>query len=360
VRGPGVAVAALALAGCGRISFEARADGSSSGDGSADSGGTPIVQRFDVTLATSPTVVSIMPVDPSRTMVLCDANMTQSAAGYQPTCVLTDGQRVTVSAGFPDPNTHVLLQVVQLPVGSVVQRGTYKFGSAESMVVLPITSVDLTSSFPILTRTLNFATVGLDERFNISALITAPNELTLRRSSTGNSVDTAWQVVSIPGAVVTTQTMTLTSDLTLDFPNAIDVSHTFLIGTRSGGSGDEGDYLARLSFSAVGDRFRILRNTAGSNLLVSYAAVELPGASALHGELALSTESLVTSALQRTVDPTRSFVIPSVQGGRAATNDDFAASSVAISVQADMVTLQRGVPTNVNGTVSWDVVELPQ
>lgn len=351
----------LVSASCGRVAF----DPLMAGDG-GDAGVRPgvFVQRREVAMDVNVQTFAIEPIDTSRTMVLCDYRTADSSVAKQPMCELIDATTVRVTTGIADPEVIVLVQLVQLPEGSVVQRGVYNMGSGEMVATIPA-SFDSTRAFPLISRRTMLDTAGLDARFLLGAILASGTTLQLARDAVGNTLQVAWQIVEPLGARVLQGNSGLGAGtfFTGSSGVALDIDRTFPVQSVSADGSEETCYLVRteLTASSTGSAFDALSIREGTTCTVEHdlVFVEQPGVSVQRGATPFTTESAISVTFGRPVDPTRTMAILSVSGGRVGQFADLDDSLVTGEVQSGGIVLARNPisPTDVASVAAWTVVE---
>ena len=147
---------AALLLGCAscRVAFDRLAESAAEDaalDGDA-AGLSPSVQVVSLVMNMTVKTATINPVDPTRTVVLCDFRTAGSYAARQPMCELVDATTVRVTFGVADASATVQLQVVQLPLGVTVERGTHDMANGLPTEQFTIPAVDRAQSFVLYSR----------------------------------------------------------------------------------------------------------------------------------------------------------------------------------------------------------------
>lgn len=356
-------VLALLCVSCGRVGFEplgvGREDASTGNTGDGLGPGGPVQSQL-VTMDVTPRIVTIQPVDPTRSIVLCDYRTGVATVAAQPACELTDATTVTLTTGVAEPTLEVHVQVVQLPAGSVVQRGVFDFSINHLAVGLPLQQVDLASTFMLLSRWTNADSVSIDPQFSIVGSLTSSTSMRLARDVSGNRVHIAWQVVQLAGARVLAGQTTLGAGVfaaSAAIP-MVDLSRTFVVSSSSTAtSSEEAEYMVATGLqSSTAAAFR--RSGMATATLVSYFVVEAPDVVVTSGLTAMGL-SLVATPNIGAIDPTRAAVFVSPFGGRAGNDSDVDETVVTGLIQPPVLALRRNTPSpvNVDGGVAWSVVE---
>lgn len=353
-------VLALLCASCGRVAFD---PGGDARDDSATSDVpiiTPLVQTVDITMDAPQQQATILPVDTTRTIVLCDFRTGTSSVASQPACELTDANTVTVTVGLANASVIVHVQIVQLPVGATVQRGTYDVSSGSTTAQVPINAVDLTRSFVVTSRWASLDTAGLDERFRHMARLASASTLQFDRVASGNTLHIAWQVVTWPAASVTQATRTIPNGNsgTLVVSAVANVSQTFAMVTAAATNAIEQDYMVFIRIETSGN-LSYSRFGSTNAIDLTYFLVDSAQVRVQHGFSLLAAQAAISVPITL-ADPSRAMVLLSMYGGAAGNPDSFHQVTCTGTLQQDLLVLARNptVPADVNVGVSWDVVEL--
>lgn len=323
--------------GCGRLGFDE----------------TPTrTFSHEIVLSESVVELAIAPVDLERTLVSCDFRATTSNHDEVPICELTSATTVSVTTRTPDPETVVHVQVIQLETGAIVQRGRYIHGSGGLVHVQSIEPVDLESSFALVASYGMLSASGLDERFNLAATLVDPMTLELSRAASGNTLEVVWQVVSIPDALVRAGTTTLTTTTATTTIAPVDPRRAFAVATTRGGS-EEADHLVRVR---VADRetLAFARNSAATDIDVSWFVVELPDVIVQTGEIAF-TGRIATAEVAR-VDTAHAAVFVTASGGMPGNSAHHPVIS-KIDLAPTRLELTRGEATDDTALSRWYVVQ---
>lgn len=348
---------ALVCASCGRIAFDDISDGGRPGEGATTAAS---VQTVDVTMDATTNVATIPPVDPTRTLVLCDFRTDHSSAARQPACELTDATTVTVTVAVADPDVIAHVQLVQLPVGAFVQRGVRDMFSDNRTENVPIQTVDLATSFAVISRWVSLDTDAFDQSVTIAARLPAAQTLELSRVSGGTAVHVAWQVVQWPGSRVIANASTLGVGVTtgtVAIP-AVDPTHTFIVASGRASSPNEEDFMVSTALQ-VPTMVAFVRTGSSTATYTSWFVVEVPSVSVSAGYTSMAGNAAVTEPIGP-VDPARTAVFLSPYGGRPGIVSNFDEVVVTGVIGPQELILARNAtpPTDVGGAVAWSVVEL--
>jgi hypothetical protein len=207
------------------------------------------VQSGSVTMSTASKSVSITAVDTTQSFVVCYGD--SGGLSYKPTalatCELNAGNTLTVTTSAADATLTVSWYVVEFTNGVTVQRGLATMsnsGSTPQTLDVGITAVNLAQSFVLITQRVNDTTDNKDEDWTVRAKLTSTTNLRLTREAiNGLSEPVAWQVVQISSASVQSGSTTINagSVSTTAGITAVDTTKSFVVFSRSGGSGVGGD-----------------------------------------------------------------------------------------------------------------------
>jgi hypothetical protein len=360
-------VVALLCASCGRIAFDATPlDDPRDGVVVEDTVTLgPRVVVIETPLDETPKMVTVPEVDPERTMVLCDYRTSSASTLYMPMCELVDGTTVRITAGAALSTCIVRVQLVQLPIGSIVRRGTNDLGSGDTSASFPAGSNDPQRAFPLISQYQDVDSTTLDDRFLLTATSGA-NEVIVSRAASGSIVHVAWQVIEIAGTTMTSGGVGLSpSSVSVTFTISVSATtRTFIVGTVLVSSSVEEDNMFRYELidAAPGPQARLARNGGAVAATVRYYAIESPDILVEHGIQGFgNTLSAITQTLARAVEPSRSMIVLSYSGGSVggvADTDDIVVTG-RINSTGTGFTLERNSmpPMNVSTVVAWSVVE---
>ncbi len=318
------------------------------------------------------TPVSFNPVDPDRSIILCNMRSPDSNPSVIPTCQL-NGSGEAVIETDDVKNQMVRFTVVQFDTGFSVQRGSKTLGPAQLTDTATINTVDPDRAFVIATTRVegltNSGTRTRDEERLVSVDLTDANTLTFTRGQSGSQTIIEYQIVEFSGARIQSGTTTITEGQSFNTAaiDAVDPGKSFLLFTLSASSdtdGIEGCYLTAGSY----DDPTTLRFDRGStcdsdtdndDLTVSWFSVEMLDTTYVQNMSVTSTTTFENPAIA-TVDSTRAFVISS---GFLANRNQSSDQDIGIwtgFVDTDnSVELQREASDSASSTVKYSVVELP-
>lgn len=244
------------------------------------------VQRGLRSLTTAETTVNVtLPtaVDLTKSFVLVSVapNTTSQTTDERWTVRsrLTTSTNLELSRNESGIAVDVYWQVVQMD-GASVQRNLRTLASGAASGTSTITSVSTSNSFLIMSYRGAAAVNGIESQYMARGTITNGTTLTFNRVSTTNSVDIAWEVVSMSdGTTVQTgaRSTTATGNTTLDQTiTAVDTSKSFVYLSAQGGSGtatanlDEASWTGTLTSST---NLRLQRGGSGTNGTVNWQVI---------------------------------------------------------------------------------------
>ncbi len=245
------------------------------------------VQRGSTTLGATTTDVPISSVALSRSFVLMNSRVSGSTFGSSdfPRAQLTSPTNLRLSVESSSSNV-VKWQVIQYNDANV-QRGTASFASGDSSKTATVSTVDTTQAWLVYSNTTAAGSANNIGQKLVRGLITNATTLTFDRSSTGQTLDVAWELVEFTDATSvqhasaafasadTTQNVTITA---VDPSRAIAVGGTTLYGGRSAYTSDDnpgvGWFTTRLTTST---NLRIQRNVALAAADLGWFVIHWPG-----------------------------------------------------------------------------------
>ena len=323
--------------------------------------------------------VPISVVDPTAAFVLTSLRSASSepADSVVRAQIVGGGTSIALDrstdSGAPPPIT-VAWSVVEYSCGLSVQRGTVS-GDGTGQLDIPITSVDPTTSFVLVSTDPESTSTEFDADDLFVTELTSPTNLRIRTTGSTFSAQRsfAWQVVSFsdPGDVVV---QTVTHSLgagatsgTIVLPSPADPATTFLVtNVLSASSGpDIGERLVRTHLLDA-TSIDISRPVGGDALDVVVQVVTLKdGSTVRHGTVDLATGLPARTVSIEPVDPSRSsaistVAIPGSTGGGSSDQlaDDVVgeASATFVVTDPETLTIERSASTS-NASFGWQVIE---
>jgi hypothetical protein len=197
------------------------------------SGATPVVLDIAIT-----SVVA------GNTFVLCQNDAAIRLPTTRPLCELTSPTNLRITTYDGSGKEVVQWYVVEFLSGVTVQRsptgGTVLAAGGPPVIVTLAPAVNLAQTFVLISENMNNSTSEyIDEQWTVQAQLTSPTNLQLTRNANATAINVAWQVIQIASAAVQSGTASiainaLTATAVLNPP--VDLTRTFLVFTRSGGS----------------------------------------------------------------------------------------------------------------------------
>ena len=248
------------------------------------------VQRGSPTLGSSTTDIPISSVDLTRSFVLMNSRVGGGTFGASdfPRAALTSSTNLRVSIESSASNV-VKWQVVTYNEAAV-QRGTTSFASGDSSKTATVSTVDTSKAWLLYSNTTTAGTANDIGQKLVRGLVTSGTTLTFDRSSTGQSLDVAWELVEFTDATdvqhasvafsssVTSQDVSITA---VNPARSIAVGGTTLYGGRSSYAGDDnpgvGWFTTKLTTPT---NLRVQRNTAPALADLGWFVIQWPGVTA--------------------------------------------------------------------------------
>ena len=354
------------------------------------SGGIKSVQTGSVTIATNPQSVGITTVDPSRSFVVCAQRNGSSNASRRTTCELS-ASSITFNAG--EIGTVVQWYVAEFKGGVSVQRSTTTFATTDTTVNVPISAVDLSRSFVLISEWTSDTAQNIDEEWTIRARLTSTTNLELSRNTgaANQPVTVAWQVVQMAAATVQRGTACIgpvgscpgsnQATTTVTLSPAVTPGQSFLVFSRRGpaSGGLEGQYYVMGQITGGGSTLTFTRAINTTNIVdIAWEVVSLSdGTRVLRNTSPVvepyTTDAAVNVTLSPAVDRLRSVPLISVSGvlNGSATGDPADQDSTTFSAMftdSDLVTpcsgatcpnlqMVRASNPNADASIYWQAIE---
>jgi CSLREA domain-containing protein len=269
------------------------------------------IQKGVRTLPTGSTTVTveIEPVDPDKAFLQFSVRGSGDApSNMSLTGQLTDADTVTFARAGTAGDVVIDWAVVEFVSGVRVQRGG---GSAEALNNdFPITSVDTSRSFPIISHRENGSVYDHDDF--VRGHLTSSTNLRVIGPGGGVGNHVEWQVVEYNDASVHTGTVSMASgatSATATLPT-FDTSQAWLLYTYSTESGTATNIGQKLVRGLVTNSTTLTfdRANTGTAIEVRYHLVEFTDATSVqHGSANLATAAATANVTIATVDPARSI-----------------------------------------------------
>ncbi|MCI0596191.1 MAG: Ig-like domain-containing protein, partial [candidate division Zixibacteria bacterium] len=308
-------------------------------------------------------------VDPTKTIVwgginwgggrINTSNANSNRVGFD----LASGTTLNLQRlGSPTQATVVDWQAIEFTSGVSVQRGAVTFGSADTTVNVPISSVNLSESFVLASVATPSGTQNSDEEWTVRAHLTSGTNLELSRNQSGTAITVYWQVVTMTGASVQRGLTTVGAGASSAAASisSVNASTSFLLVTQraaAASNGNESQYQVRGQItSPISLNFDRISTT--NSVDIAWQVVTLnDGSSVQAGSIALGSAVSSATATLSTVDLSRSASFINVRGGSgtSAGNLDETAFTHSLTA-ATTLSVFRGA-TGTAADVGWFVVQ---
>jgi hypothetical protein len=334
------------------------------------------VQRGTATFASGQNTlpVTLAVVDPAKTIVwgginwgggrinISDPNA--SRVGFQ----LSNGTTLDLQRlGAPAYATAVEWQAIEFAAGVAVQRRDTTFAVGTTTINVPISAVNLSESFVLVSVAANTGSQTIDEQWTVRAQLTSATNLELSRNESGIALNAYWQVVSFTGASVQRGLTTIGAGANSATAaiSSVNTATTFLLSTQRGAAavnGSESQYQVRGRITSP-TQLTFDRTSTTNSVEIAWEVVTLnDGSNVQSGGIAMAgTDTTATAALSSvTVSNSASFI--SVRGGTGAETADLDATSFSHTiVNSDTFRVWRSRQgTATAADVAWFVVQFPQ
>ncbi|MGH8003788.1 MAG: hypothetical protein ACRECJ_03585, partial [Limisphaerales bacterium] len=338
---------------------------------SAEAASIKSVQRGQATFASGQNTlpVTLTAVDPTRTIVwggidwgggrINSSNANSNRVGFQLSNATTlNLQRL----GSPTQTTVVDWQAIEFNSGVSVQRRDTTFGIAEATVNIPISAVNLSESFVLVSVATGAGAQNADEEWTVRAHLTSSTNLELTRTQSGTAITVYWQVVTITGASVQRGLTSIGAGASSAAAaiTSVNTSTSFLLFTQraaAASNGVESEYMVRGQITApISLNFDRISTT--NSVDIAWQVITLnDGSSVQAGSIALGTAASSGTATLSSVDLSRSTSFINVRGGSgtAAGNLDETALTHSLTA-ATTLSVFRGA-TGTAADVGWFVVQ---
>ncbi len=245
------------------------------------------------------------PVDLSKSFVYCSYNSPLSTPGLMPTCQLTANDTVTITSYVANASFEVSYFVVEFASDIVVQRGAVTMLNTETTKTVPISAVNLSNSFVLVTSRINLTnTSDPDEQRWVSAVFQDASTLKLARTETsaaGKNVEIEWQVISLSYAQVQSGTATISggnlSSGPIALANPIHTDSSFILMNFTSNpavDGVEARYYTRATI-LNSEQIEFIRGVTTSGVTLEYFVIDLGyGSKFQHGLMETVTNTEVT------------------------------------------------------------------
>jgi hypothetical protein len=327
--------------------------------------------------------IAITSVTVGSTFVLCQNDAAIRFPTTRALCELTSATNLRITIYDTAGTEVVQWYVVEFLSGVTVQRspaGGTAIAAGTATVPVPIAAVNLAQTFVLISENMNNSTNEyIDEQWTVQAQLTSTTNLQLTRNANATAINVAWQVIQIASAAVQSGTATIAINATtvtgaLNPP--VDLTRTFLVFTRSGGSGSFGvesfyQTTGQITNATTLTFTRAFQgNFANSQVDIAWFAVRMTDGTTvqrgLQGPSGTGGASVTMNAvLPSAIAINRSVPFISVMGDPAPANpfsnlDDTSWRAALITTTNLRLTRSNVLPaTNntSNATVAWQVVQ---
>ncbi len=312
------------------------------------------VQRGSVSVNGN-SIVPINEIDPSKSFIILDAVSSSSAPSA-----------LQVTGNFSDPNdlsfynyaggaATVQWEAITGPYIKA-QRGENSYTSTASSITIPISAVNLSSSFIIVYNRLNS---GTSNQY-ISGLWTGhfvnSTAIQVQRTTTGNAGVVSWQVVSWKGASVQSGATILGSTATTNtssLATPVNKSESFLIFSGTEGS-STGIAYWNINGALSSNSITFTRSTASGTYIANWFAVSGNMFDVNNGSVSMTSST--TTTIPQLANVSKSFRWQShTSTGTGNTNANGIVSSAITG--ATTLTLYKGTTSQTN-IVQWQTIEI--
>ena len=335
---------------------------------------TKSVQRGTATFASGQNTlpVTLTAVDTTKTIVWGGINWgggrnsssdpRDTRVGFQ----LADSTTLNLQRlGSPTQGTVVEWQAIEFASGASVQRGTTSFATTNATLNVPITAVNLSESFVLVSvATAQSGNPGrsTDERWTIRARLTSTTNLELSRNETGTAITVYWQVVSLSGASVQRGLTSIAAGAASATAtiSSVNLTNTFLLLTQQGAgasNGIESEYMVRGRITSD-TQLTIDRISTTNSVDIAWEVVSFTdGSSVQSGSIPVASANFSGTATLTNISLARSASFINVRGGTgtATTSLDETAFTHSL-INSTTLAVTRG-GTGTTADVSWFVIQ---
>jgi hypothetical protein len=323
--------------------------------------------------------IAITSVNTASTFVLCQNDTAIRLPTTRALCELTSATSLRITIIDGSGTEVVRWYVVEFLSGVTVQRspaGGTAIAAGTATVPVPIAAVNLAQTFVLISENMNSTNEYIDEQWTVQAQLTSTTNLQLTRNANATAINVAWQVIQIASAAVQSGTATIAINATtvtgaLNPP--VDLTRTFLVFTRSGGSGSFGvesfyQTTGQITNATTLTFTRAFQgNFANSQVDIAWFAVRMTDGTTvqrgLQGPSGTGGASVTMNAvLPSAIAINRSVPFISVMGDPAPANpfsnlDDTSWKAALTSTTNLRLTRAAGAANVSNATVAWQVVQ---
>jgi hypothetical protein len=313
--------------------------------------------------------VALSAIDPGRAFVVVGTNSDSTVSSdVEITAQISGatGLELTRAASSGAPAIPVLYYVAEFQSGVQVQRGSAAMSTTSIAVQLP-SSVDPTTSFPLITHRNTGTTIGVDDF--VRAELTAPGQLTLTTGLASSTGIVEWQLVSFAGATVQSGTVTLSgsaTSATAPLSAAANPATTWLVLSAevSNLTGTTAELMVSGRVSSP-TQVTVSRAQGGGTSKVTWYAVSFGNGTTVQGStLALSDSAASATATLTQVDPVKSIAVSGglwLSGGTtaytAASNTGYGMFTLSLGAGGTLEAVRGASGGTSNATVDWSVIQ---
>ncbi|HEU4341099.1 MAG TPA: hypothetical protein VFU31_05965, partial [Candidatus Binatia bacterium] len=240
--------------------------------------------RFLTSSETSANVTLPVAVDLSRSFVFVSVAPNSSSSNRDERWTirsqLTSSTNLELSRNESGFSLDVYWQVVQME-GASVQRGLTTIPSGAASATVSLSSVDTSKSFLITSFRAAARLNGIESKYTARGAITNSTTLSFNRVSSSDSVDIAWEVVTLnDGTTVQrgTSSTSATSNTTLDQTiSSVDLNRSFAYISVQGGSGNSASNLDEVAWTAAltsATNLRLQRLGTGTHGTINWEVIQ--------------------------------------------------------------------------------------
>lgn len=336
-------------------------------------GASKNVQSGNVTMNSPTRTVTLgTAVNTARAFVLCYNRTDTSDPTNRVTCELTNATTVTVRAGATNVDNVVQWYVVEFGSGMTVQRGLTTLcagnGAACRTVNVPLSTVDTTKTFVLVTERITESAQDNDERWTVQARLTSATNLELARGQGGTALSVAWQVIEMNDASVQSGLTSIVDGVSSNTAGitAVDPTKSFLVFSRRAASnvaGVEGRYQVRGELTN-GTTLTFTRARNQRQIDIAWFVVTLnDGTTVQRGTAAVvAGDNMEVVTLAPAVALNRSFPVVSASGANSTESGDLDSTCwTPAFISTTNLQLQRtpaGGGTQIGSSVAWFTINL--
>lgn len=283
---------------------------------------SPYVQSGEFNMTVLAQNITIDPVNMSNTFVIVSSRSQGSEGNVLQIMAELINSTVIEFSKFSTEDTMVVYQVIENP-DFTVQRGTKAYATTDANLSIPITAINNSNTFPIVSGKLNSATASQTVRGYWQTSLNASAILNLTRGTTGSNGTVAWQVITWRGTTVVWGELKLVNldyDENITLANAVNLSNTFLISDRKSTGTFTGQNQIRVFF-ANSTLINFDRGNSSNIADISYYIISEPNIAVQRGLTNYTTNALAVNATLTSVNVSRTFAVSTLQSTTQAAVD---------------------------------------